>query len=280
MIRMAAKLLQRAGRRLEAFAENGGVTVLERDGDWVLCRARGFSWRLDPRQYVDAEIVRYGIYERDSTLWLPKLVKPGMVVADVGANFGYYALQLSRLVGSEGRVHAFEPSVRFRERLQRHLAENGCDNVTVSDVALSDEAGEQELFVRGSTASFQRVDSAESESVLRTTLDRYVDEAGVSRLDFVKVDIDGHEPRFLAGAVRTLRRFQPVVLMEFSHLHLLLAGSGVEDLARTMAELGYTLCPDRTGKPFADRVEFLTEAMNCSHSVNILCHPASKVLPE
>ena len=113
------------------------------------------------------------------------------------------------------------------------------------------------------------------EKVKLATLDDYVAAKRLSRLDFMKVDIDGHETHFVRGAAQTLREFQPIILMEFNHLNLLHAGSGSDQLSKQLKDLGYTLCSERTGKAYGSDVEFLRDAMNCAYSVNILCFPSN-----
>jgi FkbM family methyltransferase len=224
-------------------------------------------------------LLKDGVFEPRSLAMVAAAVKPGMIVADVGANFGYYTVQLSRWVGEQGQVHAFEPSARYRERLNDHLRRNDCQNVVVSPFGLSDHRGQRTLFGDEISAALEWADYGKpptiEETVSLRTLDEYVEEHGLARLDFIKVDIDGHEPRFVAGAARTLRRFQPALLMEFAQLNLMAAGSDAEQLGRQLTELGYSFYSVETGEPYSSHANFLRDAMNCSHSVNVFCRPAT-----
>lgn len=282
--RLVSRGLRRAGGKLIALSERvpgaapGGappVEILERDGGWVVCRVGDYVFRLDPTQGVDRDILDDGVFEPHSTAWVERLVKPGMVVADVGANLGYYTVRFSRLVGPAGRVHAFEPSPRYRGRLLDHLRRNGCENVSVSEYALSDRGGEERLYGDDVSASMHWVHDGRppsvEESIKLKTLDAYAAEAGLERLDFVKVDIDGHEPRFVAGARETLRRFRPTILMEFAQLNLLTAGTDVEQLAGQLSALGYSLYSERTGELYTSRTTFLVDLMNCAYTANVIC---------
>lgn len=276
----AGSTCQSLAKRIPVARDDKGrkpVKVLERDGEWIICDIDGLIWRLNASQYIDRMLLEEGVFEPASTRWVESVIKPGMVVADVGANFGYYAVRLSRLVGSEGRVYAFEPSARYRERLVDHLRRNGCRNVTVADFGLSDEACGQTLYGDEISAALDWADYAKpptiEEAVRLRTLDGYAEEVGLSRLDFVKVDIDGHEPRFVAGAAQTLRCFRPLILMEFAQLNLMAAGSDVEKLSRQLEGLGYSFYSENTGEPYSSHANFLRDAMNCSHSVNVICRP-------
>ena len=253
------------------------VEVLERQGDWLICRIDGLIWRLDPSQSIDADLLDDGLFEPASTQWVDKLVTPGMVAVDVGANIGYYTVRLSRLVGPHGQVHAFEPSKRYRDRLLDHLERNNCRNVQVSDFGLSDVVSEQVLYGDDISASMHWADDGKpptiSEKIPLRTLDSYVDEMKLTQLDFIKVDIDGHEPKFIEGAAKTLQQFQPTILMEFSQINLVAAHSDVDVLANQLRSLGYSLHSETTGEPYLTHANFLREVMNCSHSVNLICRP-------
>lgn len=252
------------------------VKVLAKQGAWVVCEVDGLRFKLDPSQYVDGEILRYGVFEPYSVSWVKQIVKPEMVVIDVGANFGYYSLLCSSLVGEKGHVFAFEPSVRFRSRLEEHIKINNRHNITVVDRGLSDKEATLHLFLGGDSASFHWVGNSEplgAENVTLTTLDEFVRLHSLARLDFVKVDIDGHEPQFLDGARETLMTYRPIILMEFMQLALMKAGSGVQDLAKRLKDMGYLIQSEQSKVPFKDQREFLVQTMNCAYSVNVLCFP-------
>ncbi len=277
MFHSAGRKLIRLGDRIPYLPGK----VLGKDGPFIIYRLGQYVWRLDPSLYMDREILDYGVFEAHSLQYVLGFVKPGMTVFDIGANSGYYTVYLSHLVGSEGHVYAFEPFARFRSRLIDHLRRNRCSNVTVSENALSNQEGSAMLFGTASGSAtihcYYDKDSAPVEVVRTITLDKYVEQHGqIGAVDFVKVDIDGHESRFLIGATQTLRRFRPVLLMEFAHANLLAAGSNAEQLADQLEGMDYVLGSERTSKPYANRVDLLRETMNYAYSANVLCWPKEK----
>lgn len=280
-IRFALKNFIRSfGSRLVSFSERISYSPMhtkETDGRWIICTREGIEWKLDATLGVDSAIYRTGMFEPDSTRRLHELVNKGMVIADVGANFGYYTILCSKIVGNAGKVFAFEPSRKFRERLVDHIRRNNCTNVDVIGEGLSNKKETRRLFVGGDSASLYYWGSdarnADWEQVDFDTFDAFVRREKIERLDFVKVDIDGHEIRFLEGAKKSLRTMKPVILIECNQLSLQKAGSDVDDLFAALRSLGYEFRSEKDGQLFKDDDALFREAKNCAYSVNIICTP-------
>ncbi len=98
---------------------------------------RGFRWRVGSNIHG----CWLGTYESDKQQLMNLLVKPGMIAYDIGANAGFYTLALARLVGSGGKVCAFEPLAENVANILEHLRLNSCSNVTLYQVAASDQNG-------------------------------------------------------------------------------------------------------------------------------------------
>lgn len=138
-------------------------------------------------------------------------VKPGDTVFDVGANVGIYTLLFSERVGANGRVVAFEPSPRNVSYLRRHLALNGIANVQVIEAAVSAQNGSAQ-FNAGSDAATGRLDSNGAIGVNTVAIDPFV-ECGGYAPSLIKVDVEGGEADVLWGALTTLGRARPTVLL-------------------------------------------------------------------
>lgn len=145
---------------------------------------------------------------------LQPIVPEDAVVIDVGANVGIYSLGLARLAHA-GHIHAFEPNPSVAEHLRENVRANGLTNVVVHQVAVSAMAGsmrfkENPSFTAGSRTTdnaapmFNEVFAAGAIDVPSVTLDEVVREAGLDRLDIIKIDTEGHEIDVLNGARETL----------------------------------------------------------------------------
>lgn len=248
---------------------------------WVEVDRLGFRWRLCLDRYLDREIAAGCIWEARSLKLVQDLVHPGMCVVDVGANWGYYTLQLAHLVGAVGMVIAFEPTHEYSSRLEWHLRENNVHNVRLEHLGLSSRTEAVEIAIGECSATLHWC--ADSPPRMREEIrvvrmdewwDDYVATGNPDRLDFLKVDVDGHEPNFLVGAERILRRHRPSMLIEFSQEALFAAGHQAWELADQLESMGYTLCSDEDGQPFQNRRALLRETANFAYSANVLARPA------
>jgi FkbM family methyltransferase len=147
-------------------------------------------------------------FEREMDLWR-YLIKPGMVVMDVGANAGVYAFSAAKRVGSDGRVIAVEPFPGCVKCLKETRSINGFDWVTVCQAAASDEVGDAFLKLYAAselnelTVEVPEEGQANVLKVARLTLDSLIESEGIERLDLLKIDAEGHEVEVIAvvGAV-------------------------------------------------------------------------------
>lgn len=112
-----------------------------RDREFLATTVFGAKMSLDTRDIIQRYLYIFGIWEPNITHWMRRRLKPGDVLLDIGANVGYYTLLGARLVGSAGRVVAFEPSPTIRASLLRNIELNELDNVEVQGYAVSSERG-------------------------------------------------------------------------------------------------------------------------------------------
>jgi FkbM family methyltransferase len=150
-----------------------------------------------------------------------RLLRPGMVVLDVGANVGTFAAVASRRVGSGGRVISVEPVTTNLECLSRTIEANGLANVEVLERAIGDENGTLEIFVSptysGRHSAVIKAGKPHSVRVRQSTVDALVAELRLEAIDFLKIDIEGYEVHALRGAVETIKRFRPIVAIAAYH---------------------------------------------------------------
>jgi FkbM family methyltransferase len=182
-------------------------------------------------------------FEPGETRIMAEVVKPGWTVVDAGANFGWHTVHLSRAVGPQGKVIAFEPiPATFRE-LEDNLALNACANVEACPSALGPRDETITMFLpgidNGAGAASQFLDMGVEIEVPMRALDSYLQEGGIGRVGFIKADIEGGELNLLRGASRLLARDHPAILIEIVDIHCKRFGHTPKEVIGFLADLGY-----------------------------------------
>ena len=151
-----------------------------------------------------------GTYERLAQRVFVEEVRPGAVVYDVGANAGFFTLLASRLAGPSGSVYAFEPMDRNLRYLREHLQLNAVPNVHIMPIAISDTNGTVR-FAAADDPAMGGLSATGGIEVQSRTIDDLA--ATLPLPTFIKMDIEGAEHAALSGAMETLRRARPVILL-------------------------------------------------------------------
>ena len=190
------------------------------------------------KEVVLHDLYQFGVFEEKQTAALKKYTPPGGVFVDIGANVGYFAVLASRWVGVSGQVFAFEPVPATYKDLVSNLALNDCGNVRVFADACSDHSGVAAMII-GKQSGWSRL-SAGGEGDIRVTtitLDEFIAQHNLERMDVLKIDTEGADYQVLLGARRSIERYRPTVLMETDHIGTF--GHSLEDVQRFFADLGY-----------------------------------------
>lgn len=201
----------------------------QRSEPFFFTNGRGLRFLLHPGEFVDQYIAVEGIYERRFLDYYLSFLDRDAVVIDVGANIGNHALFLHRHVAL---IHAFEPNPIAADRLDANIALNDARNIVVHRVGLGDCDAKLPFFVNrsgnlGHSGFFEPAGCAETFDRLELPIrqaDRAILALGLERLDFIKVDVEGHELLFFHALAETLARFAPVIAFEY-HAHVLPAGT-------------------------------------------------------
>lgn len=248
----------------------------------VVATSEGFKIHVDPTDYaVGHTIARDGTYEPDVTLAVRGLLHEGATFVDAGANIGWFTMLAASLVGPSGMVVGIEPNPANTELARKSVADNGFGNVELATVALSDRAGAVALETDGSNGRVVLVDGPPAGPVVASyvvascTLDSLLAGYGVSRVDVMKMDVEGAEPLVLAGAAGILGRDRPVLVSEFYPLALDSSpwGSATGYLAQLRA-LGYRLSVigHEVPEDWHDE-QILSLASSGKGQLDLLCRP-------
>jgi FkbM family methyltransferase len=205
----------------------------------------GYKYRGMTGDYIDDHILAYGAYEKDILYFMRDYIRarkaPDAVFLDVGACEGQHSLFMSRLVKE---VHAFEPFPPAASRCRELINLNEFTNIQLHEVGLGEHeasvpfrAPDEANMGGGRFLTQAEPGSAGSTGALRIVVgDKWLEQSGVSRVELVKIDVEGYEEHVLAGLATTLRRDHPVVVLEVARPPFGTIGS-LEDLEK--------LFPDR-----------------------------------
>ncbi len=228
----------------------------------VRCRRHGIEWELDLDEGIDLSIYLLGAFEPRVLRAYTPLIPPGATIFDIGANIGAHTLHFARLAGPAGRVFAVEPTDYAVAKLRRNLELNPALSPRVTlrqcflaadrstkppaEVPSSWPVGDGYTNPReGAVGRFQPATGA-----VATTADDFCAAAGVDRIDFVKIDVDGNEYSVLTGFGASLARFRPSILIELAPYQY---DGGKEDefdeIVRFLAKLDYDFTDASNGRP-------------------------------
>lgn len=255
-------------------------------GMHVRCRRNGVEWDLDLNEGIDLSIYLLGAFEPRVLRAYTPLIRPGATVLDIGANIGAHTLHFSRLVGPAGRVFAIEPTDYAIAKLRRNLALNPGLIVRV--------AASQHFFVPDRTAPLPPMVPSSwpvgggsvdprigavgrfqpATAAVPITADDFCAQAGIERVDFIKIDVDGNEYSVLRGFHRGLERFRPVILIEFAPYHYDGGHEAEFDrLVSFLADLGYDFNDASTGRPIPRDPAALRRLVVPISGINALLRP-------
>lgn len=178
-----------------------------------------------------------GTYESEHQKILEKVLKEGDVFFDVGAHVGIFTILASQLVGKSGKIFAFEPLKRNVDFLSRHVALNKCDNVVIIEVAVSNSEGDA-FFDEGENSFMGKLSSKGVYLIEMVTIDRLVGEEIILPPSVIKIDVEGFQERVLIGAMTTLQKYHPKIILEASYKK-----GDPENFYSILTSLGYIIEP-------------------------------------
>lgn len=224
-------------------------------------------------------ITRGERWEEHFTRWVAALVKPGDVAVDIGANIGYNAIILGRAVGDSGVVIAFEPLRITFQQLCGNVVLNGLTNVFPHHCAIGSA---DRVLVSMAPVDYNQPNI----NIMNSTIGiggeyiemRTLDSFALPRVDLVKIDIQGCELVALKGAVETLTRCRPLVIIEIEEPQLKHHNTSPVEVMSFLINLNYTLAWSASTS-VVDWIAVPTENPTLLNRVRELLGPDCKVVP-
>lgn len=225
--------------------------------DERLRNVKGIFYQLDLKDDVQ-RMIFYNLCDRRELDFVLSLIRPGGVYFDVGANVGIYSLKIAQKIGGKGTVHAFEASPRIYERLKYNCELNSfASNLFPHHVAVCEEEkrvtfceGPAHASGWGSISDYGEDKRLPGKVEVRgISIDRFMKEHEIEKVDFMKIDVEGHEFDVLQGAHVALKnRAIRTILIEFNSELMALKNKSLADFLETFYSYGYTLSPFNQNK--------------------------------
>jgi FkbM family methyltransferase len=217
-------------------------------GFWItkeyLNKELNLKINLFSKNLIDHKILFTGEYEKDTNHLLKKHIKLGDIVIEAGANTGTETLLISRLVGDKGFVFAFEPIPHIYTILKSNCELNNLENTTLVKKALGEKNSELKFYMADESFTNQGMGTklkshghVEKEiNVFQVSIDSFVEENNIQKVDFIKMDIQGAEYDALIGAKKLIEDNRPKIFLEAGE-----GWSSIEQLYDLVSSYSYSI---------------------------------------
>ena len=229
------------------YMKSTDVALIEiRDGEVIMTsREAGVKMLCDPddTRLAPIEALNFGAYEKEEMAMVLRILAPGDTVFDIGANFGWYSLNIGKTI-PDVSIYAFEPLPKTHGYLKRNVALNTLDCVTINNFGFSSEAKEIPFYYcpdssgSASAANIGERDDAEMITCTVKKLDDYVAEHGVT-IDFIKCDVEGAELFVFQGGIETIKAQKPIIFSEMLRKWAAKYDYSPNAIIALLSEIGY-----------------------------------------
>ncbi len=239
---------------------------------------QGSKMFLDPTDSLRLSID--GVYGILDTELVKKEILPNEIIIDVGANIGYYTLLFSKLVGTNGKVFAFEPEPNNFKLLKKNIHENQYTNVIPEEKAVSNTSGFVDLHLAKDGIVGHRIfdsDSCDNSiKVPKIILDDYFEKINlIDKINFVKIDVEGFEFGVLQGMQKIIQKSKNIKLfLEFNRTGIEEAGFSPNEVLDFIYKNNFKILflDYKNHKVIeANKNDLLTSKENLQENINILC---------
>lgn len=237
------------------------LELLDRDAEFVT--ADGHRLKSTSRNFTSLSVHLTGTRDSEFQAFIARRLHPANVFIDIGANVGVYSVFASNLVGEAGQVLSIEANPVTYAYLADNISRNGLRNVVPLNCAVGDETGTLRIAANTRNAGETHVaTSSETGAVVEVKrVDDLLKEQGVSRVDYIKIYVEGFELPVLRGAKETIAANAEIVVQtELVDAHAQRYGHSVSDIVALMTGLGLKpFQPDATGRAVEITTADITE---------------------
>lgn len=216
------------------------------------CKRMDINWNIDLNEGIDFSIFLLGGFEPLTLKQYYKIIRPSSVILDIGANIGSHTLHFAKIAGEKGCVFPFEPTDSAFDRLKTNISLNPtlAPHIHPQQMMLVEDSNFK--LPQSIPSSWPLFDNRTNlhpihegkytslKNATAMTLDYWVKTNAITRIDFIKIDVDGNELGVLLGGMETINLFRPAVLIELARQNSDSEESSLLMLIKTLEELNYS----------------------------------------
>ena len=220
-------------RKLSILLPKWLLSDPKKTASYILKTNHDFLLRINPSEDAGVELSLHetGTYEKGILTFLQSNLRKGDCFVDVGANIGLMSIFASNCVGNEGQVLAYEAHPKTAELLKENIGLNQLLNIQVCQYALGSEEGQTKIYDnwqinRGGASLIVKTNDSVAFDIEIHQLDNKIPSNLIPKV--IKIDVEGFELEVLKGASETIKRFQPILIVEFSEIRENVHESGAQ----------------------------------------------------
>ena len=236
-----AKIITKNNLTGGLITDNGDFYIKSEDSIWLY-----YNYNDDRFTQGDGQRLEFKSSYSLSSIetFILSYFQNGMYYFDIGANNGYYySLKIANKY-PQSRVYSFEPDCKILHHLKKNVEFNNLNNIEIHEIALSDNVGHAKLSKDMGASGFIVVDDnlvVDTINVQCTSLDIFLYDHNIPRIDLIKVDIEGGEFNFLKGAVNSLNKYKPLLILEVTENLLQRSNTSKLEIEFFLKSSGYRL---------------------------------------
>ena len=176
---------------------------------------------LDLNEYLQSYLYFFGSYELPTLKLIKRLLKPSDMILDIGANVGYTSLTFAKFINDKGKIFSFEPEKKNYNTFLKNIKLNKFNNIYPHKLAVADENKSIKLYLSksendGIHSTLLHTDtlSENYEEVEAVKMDDFVKNNNITKVNFVKIDVEGAEIDVINGMKQVMSDNQPVIILE------------------------------------------------------------------
>nr|MBK9651678.1 FkbM family methyltransferase [Bacteroidota bacterium] len=210
---------------------------------WRTATRNGINYKLDISDYMEY-CIYYGLQNEPRHI-LYDLAKQGQTIFDIGTNIGETLMNFAR-INSQGKNYGFEPVPHLYQRALQNISNNSFTNISLNNVALSDREEvlhfhQPTLKNSGSVYMIKGDISSADQKVQALSLDTFVNNNSIAKIDLIKIDTEGFEYNILSGGKESINKFHPVLFVEINDSNLHRQGNSAKALFELLISWDYKI---------------------------------------